>query len=322
MKTYILRRLLGVVPLLLCISVLSFGLLSLAPGDYLTSLKNNRDISPEFIEKLRAEYGLDRHPVQQYVAWLGKAVRLDFGYSFSYRIPVSTLLAQRWPATAALAVTSMLFAWIIAVPLGVLAAIYQGSWFDRVSSGLAAFALSVPELFLALLAVYCAATTGWFPVGGLTSVDFEFMSLGEKILDVAHHMVLPTLVLGVGSVAGLMRIMRANFLDTIRADYVTTARAKGVPEGWVMFRHVLRNAINPLVTILGYSIAGLLSGSLIVENIMSFPGLGQLTYEAFMREDIYVVMASIVVASLLLALGNLIADLLLAAADPRIRVGK
>ena len=320
MKTFILRRLLALPLLLLAISVISFALLQMAPGDYLTALKTNRDISPEFIAQLQREYGLDKSPPEQYLRWLGKAVRLDFGYSFAYKIPVSELLWQRLPTTFLLSVCALVFAWVIAVPLGVLVALCKDSWIDRAASGAAFFALSLPELFLALLAVFLASVTGWFPVGGITSVDFEFMGLWEKILDVAYHLILPTLVLGVGSVAGLMRLMRANVLETIRSDYVTTARAKGVGEGAVLFRHVLRNAINPLVTILGYSLAGLLSGALIVENVMSLPGLGQLTYEAFFAEDLYVVMASILMASALLVIGNLVSDLLLAAVDPRIRM--
>jgi peptide/nickel transport system permease protein len=322
MSAFVLRRFLMLIPLLLAISFLSFLLLSLAPGDYLTTLKTNRDISQEFIEQLRREYGLDRSVVEQYALWLGKAVRLDLGYSFAYRIPVWELITQRVGPTLLLSASSLLFAWSIAVPLGVLAALYKDSIWDRIASGLAFFALSLPELFLALLAVYFAASTGWFPVGGVTSSDFEFMSYPEKVLDVLYHLILPTIVLGVSSIAGLMRIMRASVLDTIRADFVTTARAKGVPEGRVLFCHVLRNAINPLITILGYSIAGLLSGALIVENIMSYAGLGQLTFEAFFKEDLYVVMASILIASLLLVVGNLIGDILLATVDPRIRLNR
>ncbi len=322
MAVFILRRFLALLPLLLAISVLSFLLLSLSPGDYLTSLKANRDVSREFIDQLRAEYGLDLPLPQQYARWLGKAVRGDLGYSFSYKIGVAELIAQRIPATLLLAGCSLAMAWLIAVPLGVLAAVYRDSFWDRLSSGLAFFALSIPEMLLALLALQFASKTGWFPVGGMTRIDHEFLAAPERFADTLHHLVLPVFVLGIGSVASLMRIMRANFLDAIRADFVVTARAKGLPEGRVLFVHVLRNAINPLVTILGYAIAGLLSGALIVENIMSYPGLGQLTFEAILQKDIYVVMASILMASTFLVLGNLFSDLLLAAVDPRIRLQK
>ena len=320
MGFFILKRFLTLIPLLLVISVLSFVLLAMAPGDYLSVLKGNRELSPEYIEQLRREFGLDKSYIEQFGLWLKKAICLDFGPSFAYRIPVSELLAQRIPATLLLAFSATLFAWTIAIPLGVLAAIYQNSIFDRLSSGLAFFSLSVPEFFLALLAIFFAAQTGWFPLGGLYSADFEFLSWPQKFIDLLYHLALPTFVLGIGSVASLMRMMRANFLEEIRANYVMTARAKGLPRNAVMFRHVLRNAINPLITILGYSIAGLLSGSLIVETIMSYPGLGQLVYESLLRKDLYVVMASILMASILLVLGNLISDLLLALCDPRIRL--
>ncbi|MBX7157693.1 MAG: ABC transporter permease [Verrucomicrobiae bacterium] len=320
MAHFIFRRFLTLIPLLLAISVLSFALLEMAPGDYLSVLKGNRELSPEYIDQLRKDFGLDKSYAEQFVIWFKKAIQFDFGPSFAYRMPVSELLAQRIPATLLLAFSSALFAWIIAIPLGVLAAIYQNSIFDRLASGLAFFSLSIPEFFLALLAIFFAAQTGWFPLGGLYSADFEFLSFSQKTIDILHHLVLPTFVLGIGSVASLMRLMRANFLEEIRANYVVTARAKGLPNSIVMFRHVLRNAINPLITILGYSIAGLLSGSLIVETIMSYPGLGQLVYESLLRKDLYVVMASILMASVLLVFGNLVSDLLLAICDPRIRL--
>jgi len=322
MKKFILKRLILLPVLLFGISMISFTLMQLAPGDYLDTLKLRPDISPELIEEQKRKLGLDKHPVEQYLRWLGSALRLDFGYSFSYKIPVTELLAQRLPATFLLAFSATVFAWLIAIPLGVLAALWQGSIFDRISSALAFFALAVPEFFLALLAIYFAAQTGWFPLAGLTSVDHEFLSPVQRLFDIAHHLFLPTVVLGIGSVASLMRIMRANFLDTLRAEFATAARAKGLPESRVLFIHILRNAINPLVTIFGYSIAGLLSGSLIVEIVMGYPGIGLLVYEAFFQKDIYVVMASILMASFMLVMGNLIGDIALALVDPRIRLEK
>ncbi len=322
MKKYILQRLLLLPLMLLGISVISFTLLKLAPGDYLDSLKLARDVSPELIERQKQQLGLDRSAPEQFLRWLASAVRLDFGYSFTYKIPVVELIAQRLPATFLLALCATLFAWMIAIPLGILAAIWQGSFFDRLSSALAFFALAVPEFFLALLAVFFASQTGWLPLSGLTSIDHEFMAPWEKVWDVTRHLFLPTLVLGIGSIASLMRIMRSNFLETMRAEFVTAARAKGLSEGRVLLGHTLRNAINPLVTIFGYSIAGLLSGSLIVEIVMGYPGIGLLVYEAFFQKDIYVVMASILMASIMLVLGNLVGDIALALSDPRIRLDK
>src|SRR5690606_24019234 len=155
------------------------------------------------------------------------------------------------------------------------------------------------------------ARTGWFPLGGATSIEHDFLPFGARLLDRLHHLVLPTIVLGIGSIAGLMRIMRANFLDTIRAEYVQTARAKGVPEGWVMFKHVLRNAINPLVSAFGFAFSSLLSGALIVEIVMNYPGLGNLIYQSLLREDQFVVLAAIMLSCTMLVIGNLLADICL-----------
>jgi ABC-type dipeptide/oligopeptide/nickel transport system permease component len=317
---YILRRLAITVPTLLLISLLVFFLMSLAPGDFLDTARAQRDISPEVIKKLEKDYGLDQPWTTQYVRWLGKAVTLDFGYSWTYKVNVTELLKQRVPATLGLALASLILAWVIALPLGVLAAIYKGSVFDRLSSALAYAAISLPEFFLALLALYFAAITGLFPVGGLSSITSDFMPPLLQMGDYLWHLLLPTLVLGLGGVAGTMRIMRATFLDSIRAEYVTTARAKGLSEFSVMFKHALRNAINPFITSLGFAFSGLLSGSLMIENIFNYPGLGQLTYQAFLKQDQYLVLASVVLGATMLILGNLLADILLACSDPRIRL--
>lgn len=320
MIVFVLRRLLTLIPMLLGVTLLVFLLMSLAPGDFLTPIKMQRDIPPELISELERKFGLDQPWYVQYGYWLRNVAQLDFGYSWSLKIPVVDLIGSRLQATFLLSLTATLFAWLIAVPLGVLAAIYKDSIFDRASALLAYAALSIPEFFLALLAVWFAAVSGWFPIGGATSIEHDYLSAGGQLLDRVYHLVLPTIVLGIGGVAGLMRVMRANFLDAIRADYVQTARAKGVPEGWVMFKHVLRNAINPLVSSFGFAFSGLLSGSLLVEIVMNYPGLGNLIYNALLREDQFVVLASIMLSCVMLVLGNLVADLCLAWSDPRIRL--
>lgn len=319
---FILRRLLFLIPLLFGITLLVFVLMQLSPGDFLTPLEGQRDVPEAFIQALRHEYGLDSPWYTQYFYWLKEVLQGNLGYSFAYKLPVTDLIGSRLFATFLLSLCSLAFAWAIAIPLGVLAAIYKGSVFDRLSAALAYIALSLPEFFLALLAVYFAARTGWFPTGGATSIQYDYLPLGTQVLDRLYHLALPTLVLGVGGAASIMRIMRANFLDSIRADYVNTARAKGLAEGIVMFRHVLRNAINPLISAFGMSLAGLLSGALLVENVMNYPGLGQMIYQAFLREDRFVVLAAVMMSCILLVLGNLLADILLAIADPRIRLDK
>jgi peptide/nickel transport system permease protein len=322
MLSFLIRRIAAAIPLLFGISVLVFLLMAVAPGDFLDVARTQQDIPEEYIERMEEEFALDQPWYARYASWLGNVVQGNFGESWIYRIPVADLLKQRIPATLVLSALSILFALCIAIPLGVLAAIFKDSIFDRLSSIFAYAALSIPEFFLALLAVMFAANTGLFPVGGLTSMDHEFMPFWSRMADYAHHLVLPTLVLGMGSVASYMRIMRANFLDYIRADFVTTARAKGVGEGRVMFVHVLRNAINPLVSASGFILASLLSGSILVENVMNYPGLGQLIFEALMRQDEFVVVAAVLMGCIMLMLGNLIADLLLAWFDPRIRLDK
>lgn len=320
MKEYILRRLAIATPILVVISFLVFALMTMAPGDFLDTARQQRDISAETIAALEKQYGLDKPWYIQFGRWLSNVAKGDFGYSWTYKVPVGELLKQRVPATVALSLASLLVAWLIAIPLGVLAAIKKDSLFDRASALFAYASISIPEFFLGLLALFFAATTGAFPVGGLTSVTADFGPFPQRAADYLWHLALPAAVLGLGGVAGTLRIMRANFLDVIAADFVRTARAKGLGEATVMFKHVLRNAINPLVTSLGFAFSGLLSGALLIENIFNYPGLGQLTYNAYLRQDQQLVMASVVLGAAMLILGNLLADILLARCDPRIRL--
>ena len=320
MIAFIIRRLLTLIPLLFGITMLVFILMSLAPGDFLTPVRAQRDVPAELIAAIEVEFGLDQPWYVQYVKWLGNVFEGNLGHSWAYKLPVSDLIGQRIFATFLLSLCAFVFSWAIAIPLGVLAAIYKDSIFDRISAGLAYAALSIPEFFLALLLVFFAAQTGWFQMGGATSIEYEYMSWLEQMLDRAHHLILPTVSLGIGSIASIMRIMRANFLDTIRAGFVTTARAKGQREFIVMFKHALRNAINPLVSAFGFAFSGLLSGALMVEIVLQYPGLGQLMYQSILREDQFVVLAAVMMGCTMLVLGNLLADILLAWSDPRIRL--
>ena len=319
MISFLIRRFISLGFLLFFVSILVFFLLWLSPGDFLAEASIRPDIPESFIEEMRQNYGLDKPWYIQYLIWVKNAITLDFGHSMSYNIPVMDLIAQRLPATFLLSCTSMLFIWSIAIPLGILAAIKQDSWFDKTSRFLASITMSIPEFLLAVLLLYLIARTGVLPIGGLTSVNHEFLSPIEKILDYLHHLILPTLVLGTVGISGMMRVMRANFMDYMREDFVRTARAKGLPEGTIMFKHVLRNAINPLITSFGFAFSSLLSGSLLVEKVLNFPGLGLLIFDSFMKEDQYVVMASILMSCTMLVFGNLFADILLAWTDPRIR---
>ncbi|MES2309727.1 MAG: ABC transporter permease [Verrucomicrobiota bacterium] len=321
MGTFIFRRFLSLIPLLLGVTFFVFLLMELAPGDFLTPIRAQKDIKPETIAQMEKEFGLNDPWYIRYGLWLKNASQFNFGYSWSYKMPVVDLIMERVPATLTLSLTSLFFAWVIAIPLGVLAAIHKDSWIDRLTGIFAYAALSVPEFFLALLALFFAAQTGWFPLGGITSTEYDFLSWHEKVFDFLHHLILPMVVLGLGGIAGTMRLLRANLLDFLRAEFVTTARAKGLPEGTILFRHVLRNAINPFLSSMGSVIAGLLGGSLLVENVLNYPGLGQLLYEALLREDQFLVMASVLMGCIFLVVGNLISDFLLAWSDPRIRLG-
>jgi peptide/nickel transport system permease protein len=294
--------------------------MSLTPGDYYTALENNPQITPQKLMELRAKWHLDQPWYVQYFHWLKNVLQGDLGYSMAYKVAATELIGARLWNTFLLSFVATIITWAVAVPLGIWAAVKKDSWVDRLCAGLAFLGLSIPEVLLALLALLFAYATGWFPVGGAQGALHDTMSGWEQFCDRCHHLILPAVVLAASSVAGIMRQMRSNLLDTLRAEYVTAARAKGLPEGWVVYKHALRNAINPLLTIFGYSLAGLLSGAFIVENIMAWPGLGRLTLEALNAKDYPLVVATVVMATGLLVAGNFIADLLLAWSDPRIRL--
>ena len=320
MWPFLFKRLLHLIPLLLGVSLLTFLLMALSPGDYYTALSQNPQISPETLAHLKAQFHLGEPWYVQYFYWLKNILHGDFGYSMAYKIPASSLIFERLGNTFLLSFSALILAWGVAIPLGIWAAVKKDSWADRACSLVAFIGLSVPDVLLSLLALWFAAATGWFPVGGAQSPIYDLLSPAQQFWDRAHHLLLPALVLAAADMAGIMRQTRSNLLDTLRAEYVTAARARGLGEGWVIYRHALRNAINPLLTIFGYSLAALLSGAFIVENIMAWPGLGRLTLEAFFAKDSYLVVDSVVLATALLVAGNFIADLLLAWSDPRIRL--
>jgi peptide/nickel transport system permease protein len=319
MRTYALRRLLQTIPLLLGISLITFLLLQLAPGDFLNQMAENPTISAETIDAMRVRFGLDKPWYVQYGIYLRNVIlNLDFGQSFSRHQPVFDVLGEGFANTLLLAVAAALVTWGLAIPLGVLAAVKQHSWIDRLLSLVAFVWLSVPEILAALVLLMLAARTGWFPVGGMRSLDYDDLDGLGKALDIAHHLVLPALVVGLVPLASRMRQMRGSLLDVLRLDYVTTARSKGLSERTVILKHALRNALNPMITLFGYTLGALVSGSFIVEIIFSWPGLGRITLDAILQQDQYLVMGAVLMASFVLIVGNLIADLLLVMADPRI----
>ena len=320
MLKYIARRLIVMVPELFVISFMVFMIMWAAPGDFLDQYRMDPSVSPAFLEALAKEYGLDKPPLVQYGIWLKNLFKGNFGYSFYYRRPVATMIWERVFATLILSFVSLIASWVLGIILGVFSALKKYSFWDKLLTIIAFSGIAIPGFFLALLLLYWAAKTGWFPIAGMVSVGHTQMSAWERFKDIAWHLVLPSIALGFGGFAGLMRYMRGSLLDVLNEDYVMFARAKGLPEKLVIYKHAMRNAINPMITFLGYSISGLLGGAVIIENIFAWPGMGRLVYQALIQQDIYVVMASAVISAIMLVIGNLIADILLALVDPRVRL--
>lgn len=317
--TYILKRILQTIPLLILVSLISFFIIRLSPVDPLAELKLNPSISKETLQKETKRLGLDKPIYIQYFLWAKAFARGDLGVC-STGESVAAKLKERIPNTLLLSALVIFLTWIVGVPLGVLAAIKWKTPFDRILTVLTSVGMAIPSFFFAILLLIFAVKTGWFPVGGLTSYNFNDMSLGAKTLDLTRHLILPTTVLFTISLAGLQRQMRANLLDVMESDYVKFARAKGLSEVKVLFKHALRNAINPMITLLGFEFAALLSGAALTEYVFQYPGLGRLVLEAVLKSDINLVMASLMMGAVMLILGNLIADILLIVTDPRIRV--
>lgn len=306
------------IPLIIGITLLSFVVMSMVPGDFLSSLKLNPSISPQVIHQMEAQFGLDQPLLVRYFRWLWNALHLDLGISLAYRISVVKLISSRALNTIILAASSMLFAWMLAIPIGILVAVHQNSVWDRVLSFVAFMGMSLPNFFFAFLMMYLALKTGWFPIGGTVSIDYDSLDTWNKVLDRVNHLILPVIVLGTAGMASLMRLMRSQILEIKNSDFVRTARAKGLPERVVIYKHVLRNALNPFVTLAGYGLADLLGGAALVEAVMNLQGLGLLLLDAVRSLDVYLVMGSVLAGTLLLLLGNLLADIALVAVDPRV----
>lgn len=316
---YILKRIIQTIPLLIMVSLISFFIIRLSPVDPLAELKLNPSISPETVQKERQRLGLDKPIIVQYGKWAFSFIRGDLGVT-STGEKVSQKLKERIPNTLLLTSIVILLTWLVGVPLGIIAAVRWKSKTDRILTVLTSIGMAIPSFFFAILLLMFAVKTGWFPIGGLTSPNFADMTFGGKFLDIAYHLVLPVFVLFTISLAGLQRQMRANMLDVLDSDYVKFARAKGLSENVVIYKHALRNAINPMITLLGFEFAGLLSGAALTEYVFQYPGLGRLILEAVLKSDINLVMASLMMGAVMLILGNLIADILLIITDPRIRV--
>ncbi|DAA83916.1 TPA: ABC transporter substrate-binding protein [Candidatus Gastranaerophilales bacterium HUM_3] len=318
---YITKRILQVIPLLIIVSIISFFIIRLSPVDPLAELRLNPSISQETLDKEVKRLNLDKPIYVQYISWAKSFIKWDLGYT-STGEKVSVKLKERIPNTLLLTVVVIFMTWAAGIPLGILAAVKKETAFDRFLTVISSIGMAIPSFFFAILMLIFAVKTGWFPVGGLTSYNFNELGFWGKFTDIARHLILPSIVLFTISLSGLQRQMRANMLEVLDSDYVKFARAKGLSEWRVLFKHALRNAINPMITLLGFEFAGLLSGAALTEYVFQYPGLGRLILEAVMKSDINLVMASLMMGTIMLILGNLIADILLMITDPRLRKGE
>jgi peptide/nickel transport system permease protein len=324
---YLLRRLLGSIPLLLGILTVIFFIIHLAPGDP-TARFFNPNVSPEVIEQMRRNLGLDQPLHIQYFKWLSAFLRGDFGYSFGQMRPISEILPEVLWNTLQLTLISLVIIFVLGMLIGIVQAVRQYSLADNVLTFLALFFYSMPSFWLALMLILLfslkAAQWGlptWlqFPAAQMMSVGAEYLPPGAQLVDRLEHLFLPAVALGIGSAAGVARYMRGSMLEVIHQDFIRTARAKGLSERTVIFKHALRNALIPIVTLLGLYLPFLLSGAVLVETIFSWPGMGRLIVDAIFQRDYPLVMATSFVISAIVIFGNLISDVLYAVVDPRIR---
>jgi len=324
MVSYIFRRLIQIIPVLLGITIISFAVIHLAPGkptDLMLEL--NPKVDFEAREKLNRLYGLDKPLYIQYFNWVKKLSRLDFGRSFADNRLVMTRIKERLPITILINVIALFIIFLFSIPIGIKSAVERGSLFDKITTVFVFIGFAAPSFWLGLIFISLfGVRLGILPVSGIISLDFENYAFIHKILDLARHLILPVTVAAIGGLAGLSRYMRQSMLNAISQDYIRTARAKGVPEKLVIYKHALRNALLPIITILGLSIPGLISGSVFIESVFNIPGMGRLMLESVFARDYNVIMAGLVISASLTLLGNLLADVAYAYADPRIRYRK
>jgi len=325
MLAYALRRLVLAVPLLLGITLISFVVIHLAPGEPVDLQTGDLSVqsSAQAKQLLREVYGLDKPLTVQYWNWLGRLARLDFGRSFAPDgRPVLQKISERLPITLLLNIVEMLIIVALAVPIGVLSATRQYSTFDKVTTVFVFVGFATPDFWLALLLmILFGVQLGWLPISGLRSLNWEYLSFWRQQWDFVSHLLLPVLVATFGGLAGFSRYMRQSMLEVVRQDYIQSARAKGLAEAIVIGKHALRNALLPIVTILGLSLPGLIGGSVIVESIFAIPGMGQLMVQAVFERDYPVIMGNLVIVATLTLVANLVADITYSLIDPRIRVG-
>lgn len=321
---YLVRRLLGAIPLLLGILTIIFFVVHLAPGDP-TARFFNPNVSPDVIEQMRRNLGLDQPLHIQYWKWLTSFLTGDFGYSFGQMRPIGEILPEVLWNTLQLTLVSLVVIFVVGMLIGIVQAVRQYSVSDNVLTFSALFFYSMPSFWFALMLILIfsrGADAGWlfnWPASGMTSIDYDYLSTWGKITDRLRHLALPATALGIGSAAGVARYMRGSMLEVIHQDFIRTARAKGLSERVVIFKHALRNALIPIITLIGLYLPFLLSGAVLVETIFAWPGMGRAIVDAIMSRDYPMVMATSFVIASIVVLGNLLSDVLYAVVDPRIR---
>ena len=319
LPVYIFKRFLQALPLLFLISVMAFTMLKLSPVDPLATMRANPSVSQAAIEAEEERLGLNKPAPVQYYIWLSNTLQGNLGVS-STGGSVARRLFTGAGNTLLLNIFTFAFTWLIALPTGVYAAVHRGKLADKIFGLISSVGMSMPTFLMCFLLLMLALATGLLPIGGMTAPNHNELDGLHQILDIGHHLIMPVCVLTFIQLAGIQRQVRSNLLDVLRADYVRTARAKGVDETKVIYKHALRNAVNPLITLLGFEFASLLSGAAITEMVLGYPGLGFLTLGAVLTKDINLVMASIMMGAIMLIVGNLLADVLLKVTDPRITI--
>ncbi len=321
---YALRRFVLALPLLVGITFVSFLVIHLAPGNPLEMQMGelSTESTAQAMQMLQELYGLDKPLPVQYWNWLSRIARLDFGRSFTPDgRPVLDKVRERLPVTLLLNLIEMLIILAVAVPIGILSATRQYSLFDKVTTVFVFIGFATPDFWLALLLmILFGVQLGWLPISGLRSLNWEYLGFWTQQWDFLSHLILPIVVATFGGLAGFSRYMRQSMLEVVRQDYIQSARAKGLAERVVIGKHALRNAMLPIVTILGLSLPGLIGGSVIVESVFAIPGMGQLMVQSVFQRDYPVIMANLVIVSVLTLLANLVADLSYGLVDPRIRL--
>ena len=313
------RRIGSSIVTLFAVSLFSFALLELAPGDFFAELQADARVSTQTVDALRAQYGLTHSPVVRYWQWLQSFVSGDLGFSLAHRAPVSSVIWERAGNTLLLTIPAMLVTWTLAMPIGIWVARRRNQWVDRVCSGVTSTLVALPDLLVAVLLLLIALRTGLFPTGGMYAPGADDLSFAARVWDLATHAFLPLCALVATALPSLVRHVRASVIDAAESPAVRAARGHGIPRSRITLRYVLPLAANPLISLAGLSIATLLSASLLIEVVMSWPGLGPMLVDALLAKDVHVVLSAAMLASVLLVVGNLVADLSLYVVDPRIR---